>query len=59
MSIEGNREVTDARRGKGIYDCLISNMDAFQKRGLIFGASVTVTTKNLKEVSTASFIENR
>lgn len=59
MSIEGNREVTDARRGKGIYDCLISNMDAFQKRGLIFGASVTVTTKNLKEVSSASFIENR
>ena len=30
-----------------------------EKRGLIFGASVTVTTKNLKEVSSASFIENR
>ena len=58
MSIEGNREITDARRGKGVYDRLISNMDAFQKRGLIFGASVTVTTENLKEVSSDSFIES-
>jgi len=58
MSIEGNREVTDARRGKGIYDRLIANMDAFQKRGLIFGASVTVTTENLKEVSSDSFIKS-
>ena len=58
MSIEGNREVTDARRGKGVYDRLIDNMNAFQKRGLIFGASVTVTTENLREVSSDSFIES-
>ena len=58
MSIEGNREVTDFRRGKGIYDRLIANMDAFQKRGLIFGASVTVTTKNLKEVTSDAFIQS-
>ena len=56
MSIEGNRDATDERRGKGIYDRLIANMDAFQKRGLIFGASVTVTVKNLKEVTSESFI---
>ena len=58
MSIEGNRETTDDRRGKGIYDRLISNMEAFQKKGLIFGASVTVTTENLKEISSDSFIES-
>ncbi len=58
MSIEGNREVTDARRGKGIYDRLIASMDAFQKKDLIFGASVTVTTENLKEVSSDSFIRS-
>ena len=57
MSIEGNRETTDLRRGKGIYDRLVTNMDAFKKKGLIFGASVTVTTKNLKEISSDSFIE--
>lgn len=58
MSIEGNQEATDARRGSGVYGRLIANMDAFQKRGLIFGASVTVTTKNLKEASSDAFIES-
>ncbi len=56
MSIEGNRETTDARRGRGIYDRLIANMEAFQKRGLIFGTSVTVTRENLREVSSDAFI---
>ena len=56
MSIEGGREITDARRGSGVYDMLITNMDEFQKRGLIFGASVTVTTQNLREVSSDAFL---
>ena len=57
MSIEGERELTDARRGKGIYDKLIANMDEFRRRGLIFGASVTVTTENLQEVSSDAFLQ--
>ena len=57
MSIEGEKEVTDARRGDGIYDRLIANMDELQRRGLIFGASVTVTTENLKEVSSDRFLK--
>ena len=56
MSIEGGKEITDARRGKGIYEQLIANMDEFKKRGLIFGASVTVTTENLKEVTSEDFL---
>ena len=57
MSIEGKREVTDQRRGKGIYDRLIKNMDELQKRGINFGASITVTTENLHEVSSDKFLE--
>ena len=57
MSIEGEKEITDARRGKGVYDRLIANMDEFKKRGLIFGASVTVTTQNLREVSSDAFLK--
>ena len=45
VSIEGNREETDARRGAGVYDRLIANMEDFRSRGLIYGASVTVTKK--------------
>ncbi|MBR3419993.1 MAG: radical SAM protein [Oscillospiraceae bacterium] len=58
MSIEGNREITDKRRGKGIYDLLVKNMEEFKKRGLIFGASVTVTKNNYKEVTSQSFLDS-
>ena len=58
MSIEGERELTDARRGKGVYERLIANMDEFKRRGLIFGASVTVTTQNLHEVSSEAFLKS-
>ena len=58
MSIEGNKQTTDARRGADIYDKLISNMDEFKKRGLIFGASVTVTTQNYKEVCSETFLND-
>ena len=56
MSIEGGREETDLRRGKGIYDKLISSMDSIHEKGLLFGASVTVTTENAKEVVSDAFI---
>ena len=56
MSIEGERETTDQRRGKGIYDRLIRNMETLKARGLIFGASVTVTTQNIREVTSDAFL---
>ncbi len=56
MSIEGEQEATDHRRGEGVYEKLVSNMDELNRRGLIYGASVTVTTENLKDVSSESFI---
>ena len=58
MSIEGGREKTDARRGAGIYDRTVANMDEFQKRGLIFGASVTVTTQNYREVTSREYLDS-
>ena len=57
MSIEGEKEVTDERRGKGIYDRLIRNMDELHKRDLIFGASITVTTQNIREVTSDAFLK--
>lgn len=56
MSIEGGKEVTDARRGNGIYDRLITNMTELQRRGLVFGASVTLTSENAEEVSSDKFL---
>ena len=58
MSIEGSRELTDERRGAGVYDMLSNNMDEIKKRGLIFGASVTVTTRNYNEVTSQAFLDS-
>ena len=58
LSIEGEREITDARRGPGIYDLLTANMDRMRERGLIFGVSVTVTTQNIREVASPVFLKN-
>ncbi len=58
MSIEGGKAATDVRRGRGIYDRLIRNMDELCRRGLIFGASITVTTQNIREVTSDAFLKN-
>ncbi len=57
LSIEGGREITDARRGSGIYDRLTDNMRKFKEKGLIFGASITVTTENIREVTSQAFLD--
>ena len=57
MSIEGEKEQTDSRRGEGVYDKLISNMQTLHKKGVIFGVSITVTTENIKAVSSDAFLQ--
>ena len=56
LSIEGGREITDARRGAGIYDLVAGNMRRFREKGIIFGASITVTTENYREVTSEAFV---
>ena len=57
ISIEGGREITDARRGAGVYDKVTAHMDTFREKGLIFGASITVTTENVREVTSRGFLD--
>ena len=57
FSIEGGKEITDERRGEGVYDIVTGNMQAFQDKGLIFGASITVTTENIREVVSRDYLE--
>lgn len=57
ISIEGGREKTDSRRGEGVYDKIISVMDEFDSRGLIYGVSVTVTKENLSQVFSDDFLD--
>ena len=57
MSIEGGKETTDQRRGPGMYEVITGNMEEFQKRGLLFGASITVTTENIREVTSPDYVD--
>lgn len=56
LSIEGGEETTDHRRGKGVYQKLQEAMHKMKENGILFGASVTVTTENMKEVMSDEFI---
>lgn len=58
MSLEGEKNATDKRRGVGVYDRLMANMDECRRRGLIFGVSITVTTYNIHNISSEKFIKD-
>ncbi len=56
LSIEGGEETTDNRRGKGVYEKLNASMQRMKDAGVLFGASVTVTTENMEEVLSDTFV---
>lgn len=47
ISIEGSDIQTDLRRGEGVARKISSGMAELQKRGILFGVSVTVTNENV------------
>jgi MoaA/NifB/PqqE/SkfB family radical SAM enzyme len=57
LSIEGDLEVTDSRRGSGVYYKLLESMKELKEKGIFFGASVTVTKENLHYVTGKSFVQ--
>ncbi len=57
ISIEGSRETTDRRRGKGVYDRIMKAMDNLSENGVAFGFSVTATTENCEEILSDEFID--
>ncbi len=57
ISVEGWRERTDERRGKGTYDKILSTMDNLRKHGVPFGISLTATKYNCEEILSDEFID--
>jgi MoaA/NifB/PqqE/SkfB family radical SAM enzyme len=57
MSIEGDREHTDSRRGEGTYDKLSAAADMLHRCGILWGASVTLTTENIGGVTSEAFTD--
>jgi MoaA/NifB/PqqE/SkfB family radical SAM enzyme len=56
LSLEGGRDRTDARRGAGVYDKLQEAMEKLSSKGILFGASITVTKENLAEVTDEAYV---
>lgn len=57
ISLEGSRKATDDRRGAGTYDKINDVMDKLKRFNILYGASITVTTQNMKEVTDPEFIK--
>ena len=58
LSVEGEAQSTDERRGEGIFEKLQTGMQELQKRGIVFGSSVTVQKDNLTEVMGDAFLQS-
>ena len=57
ISVEGFEELTDARRGKGVYKKILEAMANLREVGVPFGISVTATRQNVEEIFSDEFID--
>ncbi|WP_320127732.1 radical SAM protein [uncultured Sphaerochaeta sp.] len=56
ISMEGNRQQTDHRRGDGIFEATVQTMREMTLLGLFYGVSITVTKGNLDTVTDDTFV---
>ena len=58
LSLEGNEEYTDARRGEGVYKKVMSAMDKLREAGVILGFSSCPTRENIEYLASDEFVDN-
>jgi MoaA/NifB/PqqE/SkfB family radical SAM enzyme len=57
VSVEGSREETDMRRGRGMYDRVMETFGRLSEAGLLFGFSATCTRSSADHIATDAFLE--
>lgn len=57
LSIEGDEESTDERRGEGNYQKVVSAMKLLKSKGCLFGMSVCYTSHNVEQVTNDEFLD--
>ncbi|QOR36158.1 radical SAM protein [Clostridium sp. 'deep sea'] len=57
VSIEGDKTLTNNRRGKGVYEVVIANLDLLKKKRIFYGISLTLTTENYIKVLSEEYIQ--
>ena len=48
VSVEGGKEVTDERRGRGVYETAFGALERLNKSGVLTGVSATITRLNFE-----------
>ncbi len=57
ISLEGSAEQTDQRRGPGTYEQLMSAMERLRRRGVFFGCSLTLTSRNFSTIFSEEYVD--
>ncbi len=57
ISVEGMKETTERRRGKGFYEKILATLETLKKYRVTFGISVTATRENAEEIVSDQFID--
>ncbi len=58
LSIEGQYESTDDRRGKGMFNSIVQVAVAFKEQKQFFGLSITLTRENFDQVLNQDFVKD-
>jgi MoaA/NifB/PqqE/SkfB family radical SAM enzyme len=58
LSLEGDRAMTDERRGPGTYDRLQSLIGRLKKQGIFFGVSLTLTRAHFSTITAADYTKS-
>jgi MoaA/NifB/PqqE/SkfB family radical SAM enzyme len=48
VSLEGDRDLTDHRRGNGVFDRALGSLDKLRAAGVLTGISVTIASENVE-----------
>ncbi|GAB4539164.1 MAG: hypothetical protein Kow0063_27710 [Anaerolineae bacterium] len=57
ISLEGFRQLTDARRGDGVFDRVVAAQNRLREAGVPFGISITATRDNCEEILSEEFVD--
>ncbi len=57
ISVEGMKETTEKRRGKGFFDKIGHTLETLKRYRVTFGISITATRENAEEIVSDEFID--
>jgi MoaA/NifB/PqqE/SkfB family radical SAM enzyme len=57
LSIEGDRQNTDQRRGNGLYSKVESTAEVLRRNKMFYGLSITLTSHNFDQVMDPAYIQ--